>query len=215
MLEITLRSIQHYLYCKHRWGLIEVNKSWSENYFVTKSNIIHERVHNPKMNYNTNDKKRYTGVHVYNDTEPYNLYGVVDCLEFSKESPKEICIVEYKPTKPKNAEYNKADLMQIFAQKVCVDFVFDCDCKAEIYYADTKKRIQLPLSQNYEEYDEELRYILKEMRELLLNGIIPDIDKKQCCNGCSMKDLCMPTFRKVTNIKNKILMSVLDNDGEY
>ena len=77
MLEITLRSIQQYLYCKHRWGLIEINKSWSENYFVTKANIIHERVHNPKMNYNTNDKKRYTGVHVYNDTEPYNLYGVV------------------------------------------------------------------------------------------------------------------------------------------
>ena len=24
--EITIRSIQHYLYCPHRWGLLEIDK---------------------------------------------------------------------------------------------------------------------------------------------------------------------------------------------
>ena len=33
------------------------------------------------------------------------------------------------------------DLMQVFAQKVCVDYVFGGDCDGLIYYADVKKRI--------------------------------------------------------------------------
>ena len=28
--EITIRSIQHYLYCPHRWGLLEIDKAWAE-----------------------------------------------------------------------------------------------------------------------------------------------------------------------------------------
>ena len=49
--EITIRSIQHYLYCPHRWGLIEINDCWAENIFVTKANFLHERVHDPDKKY--------------------------------------------------------------------------------------------------------------------------------------------------------------------
>ena len=49
--EITIRSIQHYMYCPHRWGLIEINKSWGENIFVTKANLLHDRVHDPEPKY--------------------------------------------------------------------------------------------------------------------------------------------------------------------
>ena len=34
--EIAIRSIQHYMYCPHRWGLLEIDKAWAENFFVTK-----------------------------------------------------------------------------------------------------------------------------------------------------------------------------------
>ena len=44
------------------------------------------------------------------------------------------------------------DLMQVFAQKICVDYVFGCDCDGVIYYADvktycftTKKRILMSM----------------------------------------------------------------------
>ena len=49
--EISIRSIQHYLYCPHRWGLIEIDRAWAENYFVTKANLMHERVHTPAQGY--------------------------------------------------------------------------------------------------------------------------------------------------------------------
>lgn len=212
--EIAIRSIQHYMYCSHRWGLLEIDRAWAENAFVTKANLMHDRVHNPDKNYTTKGKEVYTSVPVYNDLEQYNLYGVTDCLEMTKDKQgvsingsKEkysICIVEYKPTKPKDREYYEEDLMQVFAQKICVDFVFGCDCNAVLYYADVKKRIVLPVKENFEIYNQQLINLLEEMRVNLEKGIIPPIRKGQKCSGCSMKDLCMPSAKQSKNLLEQI-----------
>lgn len=205
-IEISIRSIQHYMYCPHRWGLLEIDKAWAENAFVTKANLMHNRVHDPERNYISRGKRVYTSVPVYNDLDKYNLYGITDCLEITEdkngisidgsEEKCNICIVEYKPTKPKNEEYREEDLMQVFAQKICVDFVFGGDCDAVLYYADVKKRIKLPFKENFEVYDRQLIKLLKEMRANLEQGVIPPIRKGQKCSGCSMKDLCMPSVKK-------------------
>lgn len=212
--EITIRSVQHFLYCPHRWGLMEIDRAWAENAFVTKANFLHERVHAPEKSYHAKGKKVFTAVSVYNDKEEYNLYGVTDCIELTEdkngvpvegeENTYRFCIVEYKPTKPKQREYNEDDLMQVFAQKLCVDYVFGTDCDAAIYYADVKKRIPLPLREHFSEYDEKLRTILREMRENLLSGHIPPISKNQKCSGCSMKDLCMPALKAGKNVRAEI-----------
>ncbi|HJB14787.1 MAG TPA: CRISPR-associated protein Cas4 [Candidatus Blautia excrementipullorum] len=212
--EITIRSIQHYLYCPHRWGLLEIDKAWAENIFVTKANLMHERVHDPERNYTSRGKKVFTSVPVYNDQEKYNLYGVTDCLELTESSSGtainesgekyKICIVEYKPTKPKDMPYREDDLMQVFAQKICVDYVFGSDCEGVIYYSDVRKRIALPLRENFQEYDKKLQNVLREMREHLASGKIPAIRKGQKCSGCSMKDLCMPSIKSVPSLRAEI-----------
>ena len=125
--EITIRSIQHYMYCPHRWGLLEIDHAWSENFYVTKANLMHERVHDSQKSYTMRGKKVFTSVPVYNDLEPYNLYGITDCLELTKDKngvsiedsgeKYRICIVEYKPTKPKSGEYRTDDLMQVLHKK--------------------------------------------------------------------------------------------------
>ena len=213
-IEITIRSIQHYLYCPHRWGLLEIENAWVENSFVTKANLMHNRVHDPDRNYISRGKKVYTSVPVYNDLDEYNLYGVIDCLEMIKdkngvyidgsEEKYKICIVEYKPTKPKHNEYHVEDLMQVFAQKICVDYVFGSDCDGVLYYADVKKRIELPLKDNFEMYDRRLKKILKEMRLHFVKGQIPQIQKGQKCSGCSMKDLCMPSIKRSKSFLSEI-----------
>lgn len=212
--EIAIRSIQHYMYCSHRWGLLEIDRAWAENAFVTKANLMHERVHDPNKMYSAKGRKVFTSVPVYNDVEPYNLYGVTDCLEMTKskdgvaikgsEGTYSICIVEYKPTKPRDKEYHEEDLMQMFAQKLCVDFVFGGDCDAVLYYADVKKRISLPLKESFEEYDQLLRGLLAQMGYNLDCGIIPAIKKGQKCSGCSMKDLCMPSVKQPKDLPGEI-----------
>ena len=212
--EIAIRFVQHYLYCPHRWGLLEIDKAWEENIFVTKANLMHDRVHDPERHYSTKGKLVFTAVPVYHDVKEYNLYGITDCLELTedkngilingKEGRYKICIVEYKPTKPKNEIYHEDDFMQIFAQKICVDFVFGCDCDAVLYYADVKRRVELPMKEKYTEYDQKLKLILTEMREYLEKGIVPAIRKGQKCNGCSMKDMCMPSVKKIKSLQAEI-----------
>lgn len=212
--EIKIRSVQQYMYCPHRWGLMEIGKVWAENAFVTKANLMHERVHDPERTYSSRGRKVYTSVQVYRDEFPYNLYGVTDCLELTADGDGvllpdgsrrcRIQIVEYKPTKPKDKDWHEEDLMQVFAQKICVDSVFKTDAEGYLYYADVKKRIKLPLRENYALYDEYLKKLLAEMRGYLSRGEIPAIRKGQKCSGCSMKDLCMPTLKSRTGIREEI-----------
>lgn len=220
--EITIRSIQHYMYCPHRWGLLEIDCAWAENVFVTKANFMHERVHNPDKNYSSRGKKVFTAVPVYNDQKEYNLYGVTDCLELTK-SPDgimlngstekyKIRIVEYKPTKPKDKDFREDDAMQLFAQKLCVDYIFGGDCEAAIYYGDVKKRYYFPREQ-VSEYDDKLKKLLLEMRSCKKDGKIPAIRKGQKCNGCSMKDMCMPKSNNRWEFRKKI-EQIRENGGQ-
>lgn len=212
--EISIRSIQHFLYCPHRWGLLEIDRAWAENMFVTKANLMHERVHDPEKSYTLRGKRVFTSVPVYHDGPEYCLYGMTDCMEATENSAGvqicgekkryDLCIVEYKPTKPKNREFNEDDQMQIFAQKICVDFVFGGECQAAVYYADVRKRFYLPLQENFTEYDTKLKDTLQEMRKYLKEGKIPPIRKKQKCSGCSMKDLCMPSCKKIISVRGQI-----------
>ena len=41
-----------------------------------------------------------------------------------------LSIVEYKPTQPKYKLFRHEDFMQVFAQKICVDYIINCDCDA-------------------------------------------------------------------------------------
>ena len=202
--------IQHYMYCAHRWGLIEIEKAWAENYFVVKGNIMHERVHSENSGYTFRGKKVCTSVSVWNDEPEYNLFGVTDCIEQRLDNT-ELCIVEYKPTKPKNAPYHEEDAIQLFAQKICVDYVFGGNCKAVIYYGDVKKRIEVDFVNRFEEYNSILLKIIGEIRTDIANGIIPPIKKGQNCSGCSMKDLCIPKRRKEKSVKEMLSCSLEDD----
>lgn len=209
---IAIRSIQHYLYCPHRWGLVEIGRVWAENYFVTKAQLMHERVHNPESSYISRGKKVFTDLWVYNDD--LGLYGKTDCIEATPDKDGctvddscekyKLCIVEYKPTAPQNQNFNFDDSMQVFAQKLCTDYVFNCDCDTVIYYADIKKRVKLPLREKQEEYLIALEDILEKMRQYLKNGKIPEKPKRQKCSGCSFKDVCMPRIKTPISIRREI-----------
>lgn len=209
--DINIRSFQHYLYCPHRWGLIEIEKSWAENYYVTKANLLHSRVHEAQ-NYHLRGRRIFTSVPVYHDE--FGLYGVLDNLEarednkgglFCDNKRYALTIVEHKPTKPKKGDYNYPDLMQVYAQKLCVDFVFHTDVKSFIYYADVKKRVELPIEEMKESLHTDFLRILAEMRELLRIGVVPPKADNQTCSACSLQNLCMPKRPKNYSLHKEII----------
>lgn len=203
---ISIRSLQHYLYCPHRWGLINIDCAWAENYFVAKANLIHDRVHKPDK-YSSRKGKVITDFEVWNDD--IGLYGKLDCIEYQGEIP---VVIEYKPSKPKECDYYHAEAMQLFAQKLCAEYVLKKNCKASFYYADVKKRIEVDFSASYDEYYSELLQIIENIQHYEERGIIPEIEKGQYCGGCSMKDICLP---KTLIRKSDIRQNILELSGAY
>ncbi len=199
--DIHLRAIQHYLYCPHRWGLIETDCSFAENAFVYKGNRVHEAV-DTKKGLSNRGVVHENSVRVYSDR--WGISGIVDCLEL-KQDPAGvpitgrkgrylITIVEYKATSPKQGDYRLEDAMQLLGQKICVDELFSTDCATCFYYANTKKRV--PVAFCSADYTQ-LQCVLAEMEQLA--GTIPPISEKQHCSGCSMKDICLPPKRGKKN----------------
>lgn len=197
---INIRAIQHFMYCPRRYALLEINDDWSENVYVVKANIMHENVHSGRHEVKGGNRVELSSVRLYNDE--LNLYGVADCIEFIKSSDgiyiEGLCdkysvnVIEYKPTMPKGGRISETDAMQVFAQKLCADYIWGCNASGTIYYADTKKRIALPFESEYESYFQELKVLLGGMRKCIQSKNIPPRRKGQKCSGCSMKDLCMP-----------------------
>ena len=196
---INIRDLQHFLYCKHRWGLIKIDDVWAENIFVIKANLMHENVHNADKTIYKKGEKILNSVRIYNDE--LELFGVTDSLSAKN---KQYTIIEHKPTQPKNSSYNVEDALQVFAQKVCVDYVFNTNCKAYLYYKNQKAKILLPFDGEYDFYYSLLVDTISEMKYYMVNNELPKIKKGQKCSGCSFKDICMPTKRHTYNVKNQI-----------
>lgn len=199
---INIRDIQHYMYCPRRFALLTINGDWVENAYVVKANLMHERVHSGDHSFSTKNKIVKSSVSIYNDEPEFNILGVVDCIEFER-SPRgtyvlelndrfHIKVVEYKPKPPKEGEYHESDAIQVYAQKVCVDYIFNCDCECYIYYSDIRRRIKLPFDTKREKYNIMLTSHIEDMRKILDTAIIPAKNKGQKCSGCSIKDVCFP-----------------------
>lgn len=196
---VNIRAIQHFLYCPRRFGLLEINEDWAENASVVMGNIIHERVHSGDRGACRNGYSM-TAVTLYNDE--LDIYGVSDCIEFAPDKNGDyigkdgqnytVTLVEYKPTRPKDGEISLPDAVQVFAQKLCADRVFDCNCKGAVYYADVRKRTVLPFDSEYDKYYELVTGLISQMRDILERGEIPLRKKGQHCGGCSLENVCMP-----------------------
>lgn len=178
---------------------MEINEDWAENASVVMGNIIHERVHSGDRGTCRNGYSM-TAVTLYNDE--LDIYGVSDCIEFAPDKNGDyigrdeqnytVTLVEYKPTRPKDGEISLPDAVQVFAQKLCADKVFGCNCRGAIYYADVRKRTVLPFDSEYDKYYELVMGLISQMRDILESGEIPLRKKGQHCGGCSLENVCMP-----------------------
>lgn len=178
---INIRTIQHYMYCPRRFGLLEIENAWVENVSVVLANIMHENVHSGKHQFKSNNKVVLSSVTLYNDE--LDLYGVADCIEFCKnkdgvpidglDGKYTVRLVEYKPTQPKDGSIRETDAIQVFAQKLCADYIWKCNSEGYIYYADTRKRVKMPFDEEYDRYKALLDDLVGKMQNVMESGVIP------------------------------------------
>lgn len=193
---IQIRALQHFLYCPHRWGLLYREGIWQDNAFTVKANLIHERVHSGNTLARSKGRVALGDVSLFSAV--WGIYGKCDCIELIADKngahidgfplKYRIALIEYKPTHPKE-EPDDSDRLQLYAQKICADELFSCCADAYLYYADVGKRAHV----YFDERDRALlESVLAQMHSYEENESIPPITFGAKCNGCSIKDRCMP-----------------------
>jgi CRISPR-associated exonuclease Cas4 len=209
-MKIAIREFQHYLYCPHRWGLLYKDNNWQDNALTVSSSLLHTNVHSGKTLLSTKNRIVLSDLSVYSNA--LGIYGRTDCVELYPDDKGvnvvgfngkyKIVVVEYKPTQPKGLP-SLDDRLQLYAQKVCVDECFSSDADGYFYYFDSKKRVKI-------QFGEEkglLQKVVKEINMWREKDDNPPIVYGDKCNGCSLKDKCMPECKPVS-VKQNILQNL-------
>lgn len=128
-------------------------------------------------------------------SERYNLTGICDVVEargqgarFKIDELKSITPLEYKRGKPKS---HRADEVQVCAQVICLEEMFQIEIPLGlIYYGEKRRRTEVPI-------DAALRAltisVIEKTHALFATRLTPQMDylKGRCAN-CSLLELCMP-----------------------
>jgi len=199
---IAINSLQHFVFCKRQWALVYMEGLWLDNYKTVEGNIVHTLVDDPFFNESRKDLRISRSVPVYLDE--INLHGICDCVEFTKDK---ITVVEYKNGKPnEKTTVNYHDGIQLAAQMMCVNNMFNASCDGYIYYNTINRRVQLK-SEEQEKYFSDVKDIAAEIKEILRTKAIPAKANKQNCHNCSMSDICMPKTDTRISVKDRMKKS--------
>ena len=181
-----LSALQHYLYCPRQCALIHVERLWAENRETAEGRILHERADQPAVE-QRHGVRTVTAMPIA--APELGIAGIADVVEFHADATGELPYpVEYKRGRPKA---HQADEVQLCAQALCLEAMFDCHVQeGALYYGKTRRRQGVT-------FDTELRRLtqgtITATCQLLTDGRTPIAvyDAKRC-DACSLIDLCQP-----------------------
>ncbi len=183
---IPLSALQHAIYCLRQAALIHLERVWAENRFTAEGQVVHATANLP-ASMRTRGVRRVTALALA--SRRLGIGGVADLVEFRQTSDGERPFpVEFKRGKPKR---HRADEVQLCAQALCLEEMFDCPVpEGALYYAETKRRVTVP-------FDAELRAITEEaigrLRDVFTTATTPPpVWRAERCRACSLIELCSP-----------------------
>lgn len=204
---LMLSGLQHFEFCQRQWALIHIEQQWQDNVFTVDGNIMHEKAHDKTFNETRGDIIITRSMAI--KSNELGISGECDIVEFHKNENgvqiygregKYIPVpVEYKKGKPKQGD---EDVLQLVAQAMCLEEMLCCNIKyAYLYYGDVRKRTKVDIS-------DELRNKVKDdlllMHQYYRRKYTPKVKTSKKCNGCSLKDLCIPKLMKHSSVKEYI-----------
>lgn len=194
---LLLSGIQHFMFCRRQWALIHIEQQWEENFRTTDGKIMHTNVHDESF-HEKRGKTIITRAMAVSSAR-LGISGECDAVEFIKnkdgvsifgyDGKYSVVPVEYKRGKPKEDE---SDIMQLAAQKMCLEEMLCCDIPfGYMYYGETKHRLKVV-------FDEELcrntENAIAEMHRLYSRRHTPKVRRTKACNACSLKNICLPVI---------------------
>ncbi len=196
---LMLSGIQHFRFCRRRWGLIHIEQIWEENLLTTEGKLIHEKVHDPSQNETRGDLRIVRGLNIH--SEELGISGQCDVVEFRKDkngiplNDRPGLWIPY-PVEYKRGTINHtdADQLQLCAQALCLEEMLNCSVvKGYLYYNEIRKREEVSFTA---EMRETVISITKEMHSYFQKGMTPKSGKKPPCRSCSLLSKCLPDLEK-------------------
>lgn len=201
---MPLSALQHLIFCERQCALIHIERMWVDNALTVEGGHLH-RVVDAAVPESRGDLRVARRVPLR--SLRLGLTGLADLVEFhatAEETSNRMIPssrlafggsddcwaavpVEYKRGKPKR---DASDAVQLCAQALCLEEMFDCDVsEGFIFYGKLRRRHSV-------RFDGKLRAETERAAErlhlLLRQGVTPVVSKEPKCDRCSLFSACRP-----------------------
>lgn len=212
---LMLSGIQHFTFCRRQWAMIHIEQQWAENYRTTAGELMHRRAHDESSFEKRGDLLTVRGLRI--SSRELGLSGQCDVVEFRRDEDGielfgydgkwKPTPVEYKHGAPKE---NNADELQLCAQAICLEEMFQAQIPGGyLYYGENRRRTYMEFTQ---EIREEVRRAAGEMHELFQRGHTPNVKPTAKCKACSLENLCLPKLQKTIKVRTYIEQGIQARD---
>ena len=212
---LMLSGIQHFAFCKRQWAMIHIEQQWAENYKTTAGEIMHKKAHDESAFEKRGNLLTVRGLRI--SSRSLGLSGQCDVVEFHQdengidlfgyEGKWNIVPVEYKRGTVKE---NNADELQLCAQAVCLEEMFQMDIpEGFLYYGENRRRHQVEFTS---ELRSEVERTADKMHEMFRRGHTPGAKPSKQCKSCSLENLCLPKLQKSGDVRKYIEKNIYGGD---
>lgn len=212
---LMLSGIQHFAFCRRQWAMIHVEQQWADNYRTTAGELMHKKAHDEGAFEKRGDLLVVRGLRI--SSHELGLSGQCDVVEFYR-SENGVALfgydgkwnplpVEYKRGAPKE---NDADVLQLCAQAICLEEMFQTNISdGYLYYGENRRRSYVEFTDNLRE---KVKKMTVEMHALFKRGYTPNVKPTKQCKACSLENLCVPKLQKVMKVREYIEQGIKTND---
>lgn len=196
---VPVSAIEHYEYCPRQCALIHVDGIWAENPHTVRGRREHRRVDDHSQSRIERGKQVLRAVPLW--SERYGLSGRADVVEVLEGGT--IRPVEHKS----GVRHGITADLQVCAQAICLEEMLDTSISgAAIWYGGPRRRFQVELTS-------ELRRMtlqtVAEIREQLVDGVLPGAPNDARCTQCQLRHHCLPEISANSGRVAAYLLQVL------
>lgn len=212
---LMLSGIQHFVFCRRQWALIDIEQQWEENYRTTAGELMHKKAHDEGAFEKRGDLLIVRGLRI--SSHELGLSGQCDVVEFHKNDDG-IDLFDYDGKwNPVPIEYkhgtikeDKSDEAQLCAQAICLEEMFKTDIpEGYLYYGQNRRRHHVEFT---EALRKEVQELCREMHVLFQKGHTPNVKYSKQCKSCSLENLCLPKLKRVIGVRTYIEQNIHSGD---
>jgi len=203
---VLVSMLNDYLFCSRRAALKGIEGVRNENVYTLEGTFLHDRTDTPGV-------EERPGVRVARALPVFSralgLVGKADVVEFHRQPDgREVPYpVEYKRG-PRRKWDN--DDVQLCAQGLCLEEMLGTAVPmGAVFHAASKRRREVP-------FDEPLRVLTRQtveaVRMMFAARRVPPAVLKPRCDGCSLRDTCMPEITQQPDRAEAFARSVFRPD---